>query len=57
MAEIARIKSQEEAEAARLADIEAKDAEIARQMQEGFEPSEAQKKRISEVQQAAKFYT
>ena len=57
MDEIARIKAQEEVEAARVAEIEAKDAEIARKMQEGLEPSEGQKKRMSRVQQAAKFYT
>lgn len=51
MAEIARIQAQEEAEEARLAALKEKDAEIARQMQEGIEqPSEAQKKRMVEVQ-------
>lgn len=50
MAEIARIKAQEEAEEARLAALQAKDAEIARRMVEGLEqPSEAHKKRMEEV--------
>ena len=57
MAETARIKAQEEADAARLAEIQSNDAEIAKKMQEELEPSEAKKKRMAEVQKAAMFYT
>ncbi|GJY74706.1 hypothetical protein Tco_0479137 [Tanacetum coccineum] len=57
LAEIARIQAEEEAENARREELKRQDELAAKRLQEELELSEAQKKRMAQVQEAAQFYT
>ncbi|GJU85860.1 hypothetical protein Tco_1293406 [Tanacetum coccineum] len=57
LAEIARIQAEDEAENARREELKRQDALAAKRLQEELELSEAQKKRMAQVQEAAQFYT
>ncbi|GKE72012.1 hypothetical protein Tco_1530084, partial [Tanacetum coccineum] len=57
LAEIARIQAKDEAENARREELKRQDELAAKRLQEELELSEAQKKRMSQVQEAAQFYT
>ncbi|GJV16467.1 hypothetical protein Tco_1361790 [Tanacetum coccineum] len=54
---IARIQAEEEAENARREELKRQDELAAKRLQEELELSEAQKKRMAQVQEAAQFYT
>ncbi|GJR40104.1 hypothetical protein Tco_1215788 [Tanacetum coccineum] len=57
LAEIARIQAEEEAKNARREELKRQDELAAKRLQEELELSEAQKKRMAQVQEAAQFYT
>ncbi|GJV09602.1 hypothetical protein Tco_1351143, partial [Tanacetum coccineum] len=57
LAEIARIQAEEEAENARREGLKRQDELVAKRLQEELELSEAQKKIMAQVQEAAQFYT
>ncbi|GJU22566.1 hypothetical protein Tco_1155908 [Tanacetum coccineum] len=57
LAEIVRLQAQEEAEYTRKSELERQDALIAKRVQDELELSETQKKRMAQVQEAAKYYT
>ncbi|GJX03269.1 ribonuclease H-like domain-containing protein [Tanacetum coccineum] len=57
LAEIARIQAEEEAENARREELKRQDELAAKRLQEELELSEAQKKRMAQVQEDAQFYT
>ncbi|GJR53340.1 putative ribonuclease H-like domain-containing protein [Tanacetum coccineum] len=57
LAEIARIQAEDEAENARREELKRQDELAAKRLQEELELSEAQKKRMAQVQEAAQFYT
>ncbi|GJZ14277.1 hypothetical protein Tco_0549507 [Tanacetum coccineum] len=57
LAEIARIQAEEEAENARREELKRQDELAAKILQDESELSEAQKKRMAQVQEAAQFYT
>ncbi|GJR07112.1 hypothetical protein Tco_0530096, partial [Tanacetum coccineum] len=57
LAEIIRLQAQEEAENARKAELQRQDALIAKRVQDELELPETQKNRMTQVQEAAKYYT
>ncbi|GJW73290.1 hypothetical protein Tco_0132660 [Tanacetum coccineum] len=57
LAEIVRLQAQEEAENARKSELERQDALIAKRVQDELELPETQKNRMTQVQEAAKYYT
>ncbi|GJZ99784.1 hypothetical protein Tco_0672335 [Tanacetum coccineum] len=57
LAEIARIQDDDEAENARRKELKRQDELAVKRLQEELELSEAQKKRMTQVQKAAQFYT
>ncbi|GKD52496.1 hypothetical protein Tco_1281472, partial [Tanacetum coccineum] len=57
LAEIARIQAEDEAKNARREELKRQDELTAKRLQEELEWSEAQKKRMAQVQEAARFYT
>ncbi|GJV18025.1 hypothetical protein Tco_1363348 [Tanacetum coccineum] len=57
LAEIARIQAEEEAKNARREELKRQDELAAKRLQEELKLSEAQKKRMAQVQEAAQFYT
>ncbi|GKB92485.1 hypothetical protein Tco_0964757 [Tanacetum coccineum] len=57
LAEIARIQAEDEAKNARREELKRQDELAAKRLQEELELSEAQKKRMAQVQEAAQFYT
>ncbi|GKE42684.1 hypothetical protein Tco_1469968 [Tanacetum coccineum] len=57
LAEIARIQAEDEAKNARREELKRQDALATKRLQEELELSEAQKKRMAQVQEAAQFYT
>ncbi|GJZ17409.1 putative ribonuclease H-like domain-containing protein [Tanacetum coccineum] len=57
LAEITRIQAEDEAENARREELKRQDELAAKRLQKELELSEAQKKRMAQVQEAAQFYT
>ncbi|GJT42164.1 ribonuclease H-like domain-containing protein [Tanacetum coccineum] len=57
LAKIARIQAEDEAENERREELKRQDELAAKRLQEELELSEAQKKRMAQVQEAAQFYT